>query len=259
MKRILLLLAILAIGVSAQTIPGAPAYQLPPTVVPNKWFGTAAPTSALNYPSQPGDLFFDTTGHNVYVCAAPVTSYIPLTGGAPACTSVATGQWTLVGTVGSSGTLVTPTLELPLVADTTDPTKTVQFSLSGATTGTKTTVTAAQTANRVVTLPDASITIPGTVVNNCGTANACSATNVSATSKVVVGVSAALNGASPSIATITGMPAFTSSSTYVCTANVNSASASTHVLAINYVSSSSVTFTGANGATDTVSYLCIGN
>lgn len=151
------------------------------------------------------------------------------------------------------------TLELPVVADATDATKTAQFSLSGATTGTKSTLTFAQTVNRVITFPDAAITVPGTVTNNCATANACSATNVSATAKIVVGITAALNGASPAIATVTGMPAFTSSSSYVCTANVNSASASTHVLAINYVSSSSVTFTGANGATDTVSYSCIGS
>ena len=151
------------------------------------------------------------------------------------------------------------TLELPVVADATDATKTAQFSLSGATTGTKSTLTFAQTVNRVITFPDAAITVPGTVTNNCATANACSATNVSATAKIVVGITAALNGASPAIATVTGMPAFTSSSSYVCTANVNSASASTHVLAVNYVSSSSVTFTGANGATDTVSYSCIGS
>ena len=75
----------------------------------------------------------------------------------------------------------------------------------------------------------------------------------------MVGVTAALNGASPAIATVTAMPAFTSSSSYVCTANVNSASASTHVLAINYVSATSVTFTAANGATDLVSYVCIGS
>jgi len=109
------------------------------------------------------------------------------------------------------------------------------------------------------TFPATSITVPGTIVNNCGTANACSNTVISATSKIVVGVTAVLNGASPAIATVTGMPAFTSASSYVCTANVNSASASTHVLAINYVSSSSVTFTAANGSSDTVSYICVGS
>ncbi len=120
-------------------------------------------------------------------------------------------------------------------------------------------LTFAGTDGTTETFPSTSITVPGTVINNCGTANACSATNISPTSKIVVGVTAVLNGASPAIATVTGMPAFTSSSSYVCTANVNSASASTHVLAINYVSSSSVTFTAANGATDTVSYACIGS
>ncbi len=84
-------------------------------------------------------------------------------------------------------------------------------------------------------------------VYNCGAASAC-----------VFGITGVLNGASPAVATVTAMPAFTSVSSYVCTANVNSASASTHVLAINYVSATSVTFTAANGSTDTVSYSCIG-
>jgi hypothetical protein len=103
------------------------------------------------------------------------------------------------------------------------------------------------------------VAIPATVVNNCGTANACSATNISLPSKIVVGITAALNGASPAVAAVTAMPAFTSSTSYVCTANVNSASASTHVLAVNYVSATAVTFTGANGSTDTVSFICIGS
>lgn len=103
----------------------------------------------------------------------------------------------------------------------------------------------------------------GASVVNCGTANACSATTVlSPNAKVVIGKSAALDGASPAIATITGIsPAFTSSSSYICTATLNgtSAAGATGSLEINYVSSSSFTITAGNGVTATASYVCIGS
>lgn len=105
MKKLILiaLVALCALPAFSQTIPGAPGYQLPNTVVAQKWYGTAAPTSALNYPTQPGDLFYDTTNKNVYWCAAPVTSTIPLQGGPAACTSVTSGQWTLIAGYGGTG------------------------------------------------------------------------------------------------------------------------------------------------------------
>lgn len=120
-------------------------------------------------------------------------------------------------------------------------------------------ITLAGTDSTTYTFPATAITVPGTVVTNCGTANACSATTVSATSKVVVGVTAALDGASPSVAAVTGMPAFTSSSSYVCTANPIGSAASTVVVAVNRVSATAVTFTGPNGATATLAYTCIGS
>lgn len=101
-----LMLLFACAAAQAQIITGAPGYQLPPTVVPNKWFGTAAPTN--QFPAQPGDLFFDTTNKNTYVCLAPVTSYVPITGGNTPCTSVTAGQWTLMpGSAGSSSAVGT--------------------------------------------------------------------------------------------------------------------------------------------------------
>ncbi len=47
------------------------------------------------------------------------------------------------------------------VSDGTDPTKAVDFEISGATASTKTTITASQTVDRVVTLPDATDTLVG--------------------------------------------------------------------------------------------------
>jgi hypothetical protein len=106
MKKFALILLVFlsALPIVAQTIAGAPQYQLPSTVVAQKWYGTAAPTAALNYPTQPGDLFFDTTNKNLYWCAAPVTSTNGLAGGPPACSSVASGQWTLIA--GSAGAIL---------------------------------------------------------------------------------------------------------------------------------------------------------
>ncbi len=95
-------------------------------------------------------------------------------------------------------------------------------------------------------------------VYNCGTASACVPTNPVKQVKIVFGVTGVLDGMSPAVATVTAMPAFTSSTSYVCTANVNSASASTHVLAISYASATSVVFTAANGSTDTISWICVG-
>lgn len=54
---------------------------------PQKFFGTSAPGSIVG--NLPGDTFFDTTGHVSYFCNAVPTTQ------APACTSVASGQWTL--------------------------------------------------------------------------------------------------------------------------------------------------------------------
>lgn len=165
----------------------------------------------------------------------------------------------------TSPVLITPTLgvatattvnKVALTAPATGSTLTIA---DGKTLTASNTLTLAGTDGTTITFPSTSISVPGTVVSNCGTANACSATTISPTSKVVVGVTAALDGASPSVAAVTGMPAFTSSSSYTCTANANSAAATTVILAVNRVSSSAVTFTGPNGATDTVSYICIGS
>jgi hypothetical protein len=63
-------------------------------VVCQKFFGTAAPGSVTG--NLPGDLYSDTTAHNIYQCnAASGTS-------APACTSVTAGGWTLLNAAGSS-------------------------------------------------------------------------------------------------------------------------------------------------------------
>lgn len=120
-------------------------------------------------------------------------------------------------------------------------------------------VTGTATGARTVTVPDASFTVSGAVGQWCGTANACAATATSTTLKVVSGISAALDAASPAIATITGIsPAFTGTATYACAVTASGTAAPTNVFVVNPVSGSSFTITGPNGATDTVHYVCVG-
>jgi hypothetical protein len=112
---------------------------------------------------------------------------------------------------------------------------------------------------RTITMPDASITVSGATAQWCGNTNTCSATATSSTVRIVSGVSAALNGASPAIATIASIsPAFTSTSTYACTVTGVGTAAPTKVLNVSLVSGSSFTITGPNADTETVHYLCIG-
>lgn len=53
------------------------------------------------------------------------------------------------------------TLELPVIGDSSDNSKALKFALSGATTGTATTLTASQTADRTITLPNSTTTLAG--------------------------------------------------------------------------------------------------
>lgn len=66
--------------------------------LPQVFFGTAAPGSVTG--NLPGDIFSDTTNHNLYICNAPKGTT------APACTSVASGSWTATSSgSGGSGTV----------------------------------------------------------------------------------------------------------------------------------------------------------
>ena len=89
--------------------------------------------------------------------------------------------------------------------------------------------------------------------------NVYNASGVQATSPHVVIDSGALNGASPAIlrGTLTGSSVFTSSSSYKCTVTNNTTVANALKIALS--SGSAFTITGPNGATDTVTYMCIGD
>lgn len=142
------------------------------------------------------------------------------------------------------------------VSDGTDATKQVKFSASGDTTGTNTTLTFAQSANRVVTFPDASITLNGIVATNCGVSNTCaSPATVSSTLKIAYGSCTASAATTCTQSGIT--PAFTSSSSYFCTAS-DATTAANAVFKITYVSSSSFSITDSNSSSDVFNWLCWG-
>jgi hypothetical protein len=95
-------------------------------------------------------------------------------------------------------------------------------------------------------------------LQSCGTTSSCSATPITSSPKMVFG-SVALVSGTPSTATITGIsPAFTSSTTYVCTAT-EVTNALNNLLSVANVSGSSFTITGPATVSDTVNYTCVGN
>lgn len=72
------------------------------TILAQKFFGTAAPGSVAG--NLPGDLYSDTTNHNIYQCNAVAGT------AAPACTSVASGAWTQLNGGGTSVSANSPFL-----------------------------------------------------------------------------------------------------------------------------------------------------
>ena len=85
-----------------------------------------------------------------------------ITTGSTRTLTVPNESTTIVGT-GATQTLTNKTLtdNSTLIGDSADPTKAIAFD-AGGTTGTKTTIAAAQTSNRTITLPDATTTVVGT-------------------------------------------------------------------------------------------------
>ena len=216
--------------------------------------GTVAVTVTIGTAAAAGNTilaFIETTAGSV-----PSNIVLPLQSGA---------LWTNAASVGGGAAV---TVLNPSAAGTVDlgsATLPYEYLYFSGTSGTPATnnfrVTGASTSGtRVATFPDASITVSGATGQSCGTANACSATNISSTLKIVSGITAALDGASPAVAAVTGIsPAFTSTTSYACTGTLEGNTALTQVLAVTQVSGSAVTFTATNGANQKVHYICVGN
>jgi hypothetical protein len=91
--------------------------------------------------------------------------------------------------------------------------------------------------------------------HSCGTTTTC-ANTANGSNRIVFG-NVALSSGTPSTAVVTGITAFTSTSSYVCTAT-NKTTAADPVKVVN-TSTSSITITGPNTVTDSIDYICIGN
>ena len=92
----------------------------------------------------------------------------------------------------------------------------------------------------------------------CGTTSTCANTAISTNAKIIIGSAPLVTGA-PSTVTITGIsPAFTSSTSYVCTI-AGQSSATTGLYSVANVSGSSFTITGPASTTTVVNYICAGN
>lgn len=91
----------------------------------------------------------------------------------------------------------------------------------------------------------------------CGTTSTCANTSLPAP-RIVQG-SAPLVTGTPSTVTITGIsPAFTSSTSYVCTVSAQSGAASA-LMSVANVSSSSFTITGPTAVTTVINFICAGS
>jgi hypothetical protein len=90
-------------------------------------------------------------------------------------------------------------------------------------------------------------------VELCGTTVACAKTIQSA--PIIVYGTAPLTTGSPSTATLTALP-FTSTTSYVCTANDTAA---VQALQVANASAPSTVITGPNTSTDVVNFTCVGN
>ena len=128
-------------------------------------------------------------------------------------------------------------------------------------------ITGTMTAPRRVTLPDASITVPGNLTQSCGTSATGSAANcsgnnanISSSFKEIIGTAALISG-SPSQVTLTNLPAFGGTNTYICTCTPvgTTAAIAAGGCAASNVSATSVTFTGPNMVSTVINYDCKGN
>lgn len=96
----------------------------------------------------------------------------------------------------------------------------------------------------------------GEIIQFCGTTTSCSATRQ--TSPKTVYGSAALVTGTPSTAAITGIsPAFTSSTSFVCTV-AGRAGATSGLYSVANVSGSAFTITGPAATTTVINYICVG-
>ena len=205
------------------------------TVTAGTWNGTAiSPTyggtgvnNGSNTLTLAGNVTFSGAYNTTFLPAATGTYSLP-----------AAGTSTLIGSA-DSGTVTNGMLAGSIAAS-----KVTGTAVTQADTGT---VTNAMLAGSIT---NAKLSAPVTVTA-CGTVAACSATTKT-TGQMVLGTVAFSSATS---ATITGMPAFTSASSYACYANNPT---HTYTVVITPVSSTSFTITAGTSNSDTWQYWCGG-
>jgi hypothetical protein len=113
-----------------ETGPQLP-YVLPRYAVPQKFFGNGPPGVVPG--NLPGDIYLDELNHQEYICSAPQAK------GAPACSVVAPGDWSLLttssapgGATGPAGGDLVGTYPDPVVAQASGPTFDVAGTLNAS-------------------------------------------------------------------------------------------------------------------------------
>ena len=169
------------------------------------------------------------------------------------------GAATLAYTNSTSAQTITTTTKF---GDSTDATKALAISLSGATTAYTSTLTFAQTAARTITFPDASITVSGARPYNGGTTSTYTPASLGANVIIHSGSAALVSTGTTSPVTIaTFSPAFTSATSYVCTVTPvgTSATIAAGGVAVTQSSATQIIIYGPASVSTVVNYICVGN
>lgn len=147
------------------------------------------------------------------------------------------------------------TLQLPIIGDSSDNTKQLKFALSGATTGTATTLAASQTGNVTETLPAYAGGMP--VWFSCGSTGTGSQTCAPAAANTKTQGYVGQSTLSSNAATITFPNTFTSTTSYFCVAN----DVTTRANPVQMVpaSATTATITNTTGGSDVIQWVCVGS
>jgi hypothetical protein len=237
--KTLTIFAILATCAFAQTQAPQPGIDYPsPIPVPFIGYttGTASPARCVAGMSP---LFFNTATATYYFCSARNT-------------------WTAMGALGAT----TPTGAALSLGSSAAPWRYLYFYGAGTYGANNFRLTGSATGARVVTFPDASITVPGTRAYNGGTTSTYANSNISPTTIVHSGAAALVSTGTTSPVTIaTFNPAFTSATSYVCTATPQGGTATIAAggVALVQSSGSQIVISGPASVSTVVNYICVGN
>jgi hypothetical protein len=194
----------------------------------------------------------------VYNCTASV--WTPIQQGS----ATGTGNYVMQVSPSITTSLLATTAGATTLGSATKPFSVLDFAGTSGTPGTNNfSITGASTSGtRTITFPDASISVPGTRAYNGGTTSTYTPTNISPTTIIHSGSAALVSTGSTSPVTIaTFSPAFTSATSYVCTASPvgTSAAIAAGGVAITQSSATQIILYGPASVSTVVNYVCLGN